>query len=972
MDRRIRLSSTDSVNSVDKKNILDVDIKRHAKQFPFPSLKYTIDQMEQFELERSMSTKYRLILTINPYCSNILFNAVTEIVQNEGTDKPEDLHIISKTPSNVSINDYNIKGKTSVTNVDMVRNTEYANGSNPFVYHCGYDIFNNHILRNQTFKLVNIYSDSADSTEKDVFNTIRDYMRYSNGENVELTKRTDINTIIVREGNSGNFEKRHLYLKDDILNFIDSINANLYEQNGWWGFNNRSSIESCKFNKTSKGWENLDISKTFNGEHSACEFIELYPDSTLFSFNPKYNSFQNREEQNWDICITYPYKNDDGYHIETEDNVETIVIDKKLTHGVVRDGEKVEILNALLLASYEQTIGTSGQDIVLFRSYVKHNLKRSDEIKLFYLNKEKDETEFHEIKDKLFKVINIGNLEDENHDYYFYINDVNDLINELGEVDDLSYTDFEFRFVKVVNERDCKYYYRKFKKLPNFKFKKQELTDEIVQNRELFEEYITNNCMKDEKTMLLFAKEQYPLAFSKTIYGDGNTQVTFTDTLDIDKLTDNLNRPLTELYVTILKRNKGHDLWYNSVKTEEDLKNIEYSHCFGSVSTGINIHGEFIDDNIENGLLTGREQVNDVTLLTNNIKSLDDDVTIDNNEFYGDVVELNCYDMVETVLSDVYFRFNTEQREHIFNEETELNCGNFVYDEIIEDDYDYNGFNCEENDMDEVNKVQTTYRPEGYYYKAHYPFLVREFGAMRQDSHEELEISSCSLRQVNGLFIEVVSTLRNHIVSGDIVFLCDDKEKLTIPLFVNETLNNVRFLISPMIPSSDENYKSVFDIVEGLMHSEARQITETDIANGYNWKDENGIQHIAQDAILDENEEVITPSDLGRIVYDYSKPKYVLRIKNPNIPSYAYEVGTNIYLWRDLLTVGNKDTVNLQEYPFANGCFYVNKNINFFLKRQDPFGDNELYNEEIIPNDIAGNVRKQDNYEYKSEEDRIC
>ena len=77
-------------------------------------------------------------------------------------------------------------------------------------------------------------------------------------------------------------------------------------------------------------------------------------------------------------------------------------------------------------------------------------------------------------------------------------------------------------------------------------------------------------------------------------------------------------------------------------------------------------------------------------------------------------------------------------------------------------------------------------------------------------------------------------------------------------------------------------------------------------------------------------------------------------------------------MWRDVLNVGNKDTVELTEYPFANGHFYINKDINFFLKRQDPFGDNGLYSESKSPNDIYGNVKKTSNYEYKDEENRIC
>ena len=113
-------------------------------------------------------------------------------------------------------------------------------------------------------------------------------------------------------------------------------------------------------------------------------------------------------------------------------------------------------------------------------------------------------------------------------------------------------------------------------------------------------------------------------------------------------------------------------------------------------------------------------------------------------------------------------------------------------------------------------------------------------------------------------------------------------------------------------------------------------------------------------------------SDLNKTVKDYSTSTYVLRVKNIDIPSYATEVAPNIYLWRDVLNVGHKDTVELKEYPFANGHFYINKEINFYLKRQDPFAHNNLYDLDKTPNDIFGNVQKTSNYEYKDEENRIC
>ena len=382
-EERIRLNSTDSVNSVNKENFLDVEIKQHTKVFPFGNVIDTIDQRQQFETERENCTTYRLILTVQPYCSNILFNTVTEIVQNEGsdaTDETNKLTFVNSNSDGITVTDtggYSIKGKqTNVTNVDMVRNTEYANGERPFVYHCGWDIFNNHILRNQTFKLVNSYTTTPnDDSYGNVFNTIRDFMRDANGDYIKLHRRTDIKTIEEKD-------HKRLYLVDDVLSFEDSTNANIYEQNGWFGFNNRSSIVTTEWKKNDKEWKDMQTAKVFNNDDKlACGFVEMYPDSSLYSFSPKYNKFQNREEHNWDICITYPYKNDYGYEYNEETN--KIDLNKENRKLIVTKTSDNNIINAILLANVKQTKGTSGQDILLFRSFVKHNLKTSDKFKLF-------------------------------------------------------------------------------------------------------------------------------------------------------------------------------------------------------------------------------------------------------------------------------------------------------------------------------------------------------------------------------------------------------------------------------------------------------------------------------------------------------------------------------------------------------------------------------------------------------------
>lgn len=104
-----------------------------------------------------------------------------------------------------------------------------------------------------------------------------------------------------------------------------------------------------------------------------------------------------------------------------------------------------------------------------------------------------------------------------------------------------------------------------------------------------------------------FDKEQYPLAFSRTIYNDKITQITFTDTIDITDIKDNLGRPLSELYVTIVKNNQGYQRWYKSESpTTMPYKesnndptidvDIEFSHCFGRLNSGLNMpYGEYDD-----------------------------------------------------------------------------------------------------------------------------------------------------------------------------------------------------------------------------------------------------------------------------------------------------------------------------------------------------------------------------------------
>ena len=197
---KIRLNKTNSVNSVNKDNMVDVEFQQTTNPYMFTTdIKDTIDQYEVFEAERANCTNYRLITTIKPFCSNVLFNPITEIVYKEGSDDC----IVADDYNTIKFNklaDDNILAETAVakiygsiepTRAQMIRDTEYSRKEINFEYHPGTDIFNNHILRNTSFKIVNPTTNKGGND----FNTISDLLRRYDTKLIKYKKRPSINDI---------------------------------------------------------------------------------------------------------------------------------------------------------------------------------------------------------------------------------------------------------------------------------------------------------------------------------------------------------------------------------------------------------------------------------------------------------------------------------------------------------------------------------------------------------------------------------------------------------------------------------------------------------------------------------------------------------------------------------------------------------------------------------------------------------
>ena len=115
---KIKLNSTNSVNSLNKDTFSNIEIKQTTKPFHHLNIKETVDQYEVFKEEKENCNKYRLILTINPYCTNVLFNTLTEIIKDEGSDKLETVGDNGKAKSCGKA-----YGNTTPNRYQMIRNT---------------------------------------------------------------------------------------------------------------------------------------------------------------------------------------------------------------------------------------------------------------------------------------------------------------------------------------------------------------------------------------------------------------------------------------------------------------------------------------------------------------------------------------------------------------------------------------------------------------------------------------------------------------------------------------------------------------------------------------------------------------------------------------------------------------------------------------------------------------------------------
>ena len=929
-----------SKESVNKSVGSDIFIGGRRKLLPPSEMTGVLDTLQLYQDERNSCQRYRLTFQVNTLCTNVLNNSITEIVGNEGSDDVYLLNygdkgnLVGKKIDEVLYKSTNL---STWKTLEAIRDTQL---SGYLTYHCGKDIFNNHLLRSKTFKSICQIdtNDKNNSIDYSDFNTLSDTMRTWNGKAII----DDIMYPASANITGGRLKKRlHVYTYDDISSYDTTLETKLQKTfNGWFGFYNGAKINTFCDNKDK--CNGLNINRTLLN-YNAGDFIDMYPGRDLYNFVPKFNPYKNRIEKNWEYCITYPSSS-------TIKGIDFLGQGKE--DGYCKGAIKIVLFD-------ENTKSDNGSGQINFYSSAKHGLTEGDRVNIY----NGEELIIHSVEVK--KVFDSYIFITENNNtligkQWVQINDLNRteynitnngstvkrkldgkeyrIVNKRVNLDDSS---LNISFKKVNYGIECDYYVRIFSRVPNFRFAETSASEEDIykDNGRLIKEY--------QKPQYDFESHCSKLAFAKNVYSDQIGEIVYTDDIDINGLKDNLGRPLTSIYLTILKNNSGYKYWYGSYGKDLNILHgsIEYSHCFGKLSAQFHKSEDAIKfnyvgiTNVNNVDVTKKNELIKAGLPIKNINDRgknpiteDDEIDVKNDiHFYGDFVCYDNHSCTEQVIDDALFRFNTAQRELVENRDKAYEYfKEYSYEEIVSDDYDLKdngnlGNYSNSFGVEKKTKEKACQKKEGYYYKPHYEIRLRSFGNLQEIHPEILRIRTLVTNNDECTF----KTLQEHrLKQGDSIVMYDVDKKIIYRGVVKKIMDNYIF-------------SCIF------------------------YKEDNG----KQIKVVNNEIPIITAGD-SRLKLRYR----LFNVSNLLIPSY-YTIakdGSCAIRWRDIIQDGfdNKNSNNIN--PFTNGAIYINTPINLKLRRQDPFDSFGMWASQA-PYDPAGSViSDEDKNNYVKAEDIVC
>lgn len=354
-------------------------------------------------------------------------------------------------------------------------------------------------------------------------------------------------------------------------------------------------------------------------------------------FNNKDASFYN-----WNFYVTYPYLNDYKKRIKAY-VTNTISIDYLVEEGIV---------------AYIVNPNTSnGQTLISFAFPIKHNAKVGQYIEI-KMNGIISREEIYSLGAEGYGseeyVINVFSTKQISNKY---INGNLCLIKRIADINNPI-------------ESKSQYYVRKHRVISSY--------NDAILNKAGFEQNGFGVKRKFEFSSLtpnnvsriseLHSNQSYLLSFKKDF--------------DISNYRDNLNRPLTELYITTI--NRGRFGWFNKPIQNDVGYREGFEFNMVGRSTALNKYWDQSNNYVNLGSVkTNSFNRGPFNFYYNRFLNIGDDIN-------GSYCEFNSYEQKEYVLSEIYHKI-------------------YFNDQVFQ------------------IKIDDNNNPPGYYYKPHYPITLRVY-----------------------------------------------------------------------------------------------------------------------------------------------------------------------------------------------------------------------------------------------------
>lgn len=326
----------------------------------------------------------------------------------------------------------------------------------------------------------------------------------------------------------------------------------------------------------------------------------------FFPFDPGYDRLRMLDsdgKQNYLLKITYPF--------DSRDDIKLVKNNAGVT---IKDG--IPIIEKF-------PIELNGRLYTGFRTAMNHGLSEGDRIQLInFIDLTSPNT--LNLTTKFYRVFKLGNVTN-NKKLRTFVIDVNP--------SDINFTKGTSTVKRVVKDKPSEYYVRKFKSL-TVDYKDYDL---------------------------------YPAAYGVTYYNDDVAAFNFKTDIDVKNLTDNLGRPISELYLTIVKNDRDSDVtsintqYWNNVINDSNLSSTITTNPDGSTRfwTKISAGYDLENDTEVNYNIRSYKDPNYVS--SSYFENIDESDT----DFDGDIVEYNENTLIERRLESVYHRVNTIYREYL-------------------------------------------------------------------------------------------------------------------------------------------------------------------------------------------------------------------------------------------------------------------------------------------------------------------